>query len=41
MEVFRSRLEVRGGALVLPQEPGLGIVLDHAAVERFSRDGWR
>ena len=41
MEIFRTRLEVRGGALVLPQEPGLGIVLDDAAVERFSRDGWR
>ncbi len=41
MEVFRNRLEVRGGALVLPQEPGLGIVLDDDAVERFSSDGWR
>ena len=41
MEVFQTRLAVRDGALVLPQEPGLGIVLDDAAVERFSRDGWR
>ena len=26
---------------VLPQEPGRGIVLDDAALERSSGDGWR
>ncbi len=40
MEVFRTRLETRDGSLVLPQEPGLGIVLDEDALERFARDGW-
>ena len=32
---------VKNGGLALPQEPGLGVVLDEAAVERFSKDGWR
>lgn len=41
MEVFKTRLRVKDGGLALPQEPGLGVVLDEAAVERFSEDGWR
>ena len=41
MEVFRTRLEIRDAGLALPQEPGHGVVLDDAAVERWSRDGWR
>jgi L-alanine-DL-glutamate epimerase-like enolase superfamily enzyme len=41
MEVFKTRLRVKDGGLTLPQEPGLGVVLDEAAVERFSQDGWR
>ena len=36
MEVFRTRLQAKGSGLALPQEPGLGIVLDEAAVERFT-----
>ena len=41
MEVFKTRLKVKNGGLALPQEPGLGVVLDDAAVERYSKDGWR
>ena len=41
MEVFQTRLQVRDAGLAVPQEPGHGVVLDHAAVERYSRDGWR
>lgn len=41
MEVFKTRLRVKNGGLEIPQEPGLGVVLDDAAVERFSKDGWR
>ena len=41
MEVFKTRLKVKNGGLALPQEPGHGVVLDEAAVERFSKDGWR
>ena len=41
MEVFKTRLRVKDGGLEIPQEPGLGVVLDDAAVERFSKDGWR
>ena len=41
MEVFRTRLQVRDAGLAVPQEPGHGVVLDDAAVERYSRDGWR
>lgn len=40
MEIFKSRLEIRDGRLVLPQEPGTGVVLDDAAVDHYSRDGW-
>ena len=40
MEVFRSRIAVRGDGLELPQEPGIGVVLDDNALERYSRDGW-
>ncbi len=40
MELFATKLRFEDGALVLPQEPGLGITLDEAAVERFSPDGW-
>jgi L-alanine-DL-glutamate epimerase-like enolase superfamily enzyme len=38
MELFKTRLEIRGSGLALPQEPGLGIVLDDEAVERFTAD---
>ena len=38
MEIFKTRLEIRGSGLALPQEPGLGIVLDDEAVERFTLD---
>ena len=41
MEVFQTRLQVRDAGLAVPQEPGHGVVLDDAAVERYSRDGWR
>jgi L-alanine-DL-glutamate epimerase-like enolase superfamily enzyme len=41
MEIFSSRLEMRGTGLAIPQEPGVGVVLDDEAVERFSRDGFR
>ena len=41
MEVFQTRLEVCEAGLAVPQEPGHGVVLDDAAVERYSRDGWR
>ena len=41
MEVFKTRLEIKGSGLALPQEPGLGIALDEAAIDRFSHDGWR
>ena len=41
MEVFRNRLAVKGDGLALPQEPGIGVVLDNEALERYSRDGWR
>jgi len=41
MEIFKNRLEIKGSGLALPQEPGIGIVLDDEAVERFSFDGWR
>ena len=41
MEIFKSRLEIKGSGLALPQEPGLGIVLDDPAIDRFSKDGWR
>lgn len=41
MEVFRTRLKVKNGGLAVPQEPGLGVVLDDEAVTRYSRDGWR
>ena len=40
MEIFKSRLEIKSSGLALPQEPGLGIVLDDAAIDRFSKDGW-
>ncbi|MBI2868541.1 MAG: mandelate racemase/muconate lactonizing enzyme family protein [Chloroflexi bacterium] len=39
--LFRSQLEVRDGELVVPGGPGLGLELDEAAVERYSKDGWR
>ena len=35
-----TQLEVRPGGLALPQEPGLGVELDDAVVDRFSVDGW-
>ena len=41
MEIFKSRIEIKGDGLALPQEPGTGVVLDDEAVERYSRDGWR
>ena len=41
MELFATKLRFEDGRLALPQEPGLGIVLDAAAVDRFSRDGWQ
>ncbi len=40
MEIFSSRLEFKGGGLVLPQEPGHGVILNEEALERFARDGW-
>ena len=41
MEIFETRLEIKGSGLALPQEPGVGVVLDQAAVDRYSHDGWR
>ena len=40
MEIFRNRLAVKGDGLALPQEPGVGVVLDEEALERYARDGW-
>ena len=40
MELFATKLRFEDGNLLLPQEPGLGITLDDAAVERYSPDGW-
>ena len=41
MEIFKTRLEIKGPGLALPQEPGVGVVLDDASVDRYSHDGWR
>ena len=41
MAVFKTRLQVKNGGLALPQDPGLGVVLDEAAVVKYSKDGWR
>ena len=41
MEIFKSRLEMKGSGLAIPQEPGIGVVLDDDAVNHFSKDGWR
>ena len=41
MEVFKTRLQIKGNGLAIPQEPGIGVVLDEEAVERYSHDGWR
>ena len=41
MRVLKSSLKVRGGRLVLPKKPGLGVELDHAAVDCYSVDGWK
>lgn len=41
MEIFKTRLEMKGSGLALPQEPGVGVVLDDDAVNRYSHDGWR
>ncbi len=38
--LFRTGLEVKPGGISLPDEPGLGIELDEAAVKRYSLDGW-
>ena len=40
MEIFKTRLQVVEGGLKLPQEPGLGVELDEAALEQYSKDGW-
>lgn len=40
MKLFRRSLEVRNGFASVPQEPGLGIALDEAAVDRFAADNW-
>jgi len=39
-ELFRSRLQVRDGALALPDQPGLGIEWDEKAIDRYTLDGW-
>ena len=41
MEIFKTRLAMKGSGLAIPQEPGMGVVLDDDAVNRFSHDGWR
>ena len=41
MEVFKTRLQIKGNGLAIPQEPGIGVVLDEEAVECYSHDGWR
>lgn len=40
MELFERSLAVEGGRATVPTEPGLGIVLDEAAVERHALDRW-
>jgi L-alanine-DL-glutamate epimerase-like enolase superfamily enzyme len=39
--VADAHLEMRDGALVIPERPGLGFDLDEAAVERYAEDDWR
>jgi len=34
------QLDLRGGRLVLPHDPGLGFRFDDAAVDRYCEDGW-
>jgi L-alanine-DL-glutamate epimerase-like enolase superfamily enzyme len=41
MEIFKTRLEMKGHGLAIPQEPGMGVILDDEAVDRYSHDGWR
>lgn len=36
-----TQLEVRDGALVLPQSPGLGFGFDQDAVDRYAVDSWQ
>jgi L-alanine-DL-glutamate epimerase-like enolase superfamily enzyme len=34
-EILRDRLEIEGGHLILPDEPGLGIEVDETVIERY------
>jgi L-alanine-DL-glutamate epimerase-like enolase superfamily enzyme len=40
-EIIDRQLEVRGGGLVLPSEPGLGYRFDEAAIARYQAGAWQ
>jgi L-alanine-DL-glutamate epimerase-like enolase superfamily enzyme len=40
MELFSSSLHPEAGYTPVPEEPGLGIELDHAAMDSFAADAW-
>lgn len=39
-EVLRDPIKASGGTLPLPEEPGIGVVFDQAALDRFAVDRW-
>jgi muconate cycloisomerase len=39
-DLIQEELVVRNGAIQVPSGPGLGVTLDHAALNKFGRDKW-
>jgi L-alanine-DL-glutamate epimerase-like enolase superfamily enzyme len=39
-EVLQKPIRASGGSLPLPQEPGIGLTFDAAALDRFAVDQW-
>jgi L-alanine-DL-glutamate epimerase-like enolase superfamily enzyme len=39
-QVLLNPIEARDGTLPLPEEPGIGVVFDEKAVDRFAVDSW-